>query len=180
MANIPQFNKRVPVSKQYLVTRNQALRLAPSNFTQFMKESTVYGVVVDMPMAPTVITSLACYINGAANLYFSNGTDYSGAAQRYPGVVQAARVFVSNAARFINDGNRVKTMELPNSRAHFAYILTTKGLHRLEINPLPGQRNPEEQAFFMLYQRIMRELHDAQLKDKAAGISPKQMIVPNN
>ena len=51
MANANQsFYRRVPVSKPYLVTRNQALRLSPSNFTQFMTESTIYGVVVDMPM----------------------------------------------------------------------------------------------------------------------------------
>ena len=175
--NNPSFMKRVPVSKPYLVTRNQALRLSPSNFTQFMKESTVYGVVVDMPMAPTVMTSLACYINGAANLYFSNGNDYSGAAQRYPGVVQAARIFVTNAARFISDENRVNTFELPNSRSHYAYILTTKGIHRLEINPISGQQSPGERAFMTLYQRVMGELHSAQLKDKAAGLELSETLV---
>ena len=80
---------RVPVAKDYLVTRSQALRLSASNFTQFMTKSTLYGVIVDIPMAPNLITTLACFINGAANLYFSNGGDYSGAAQRYPAVVQA-------------------------------------------------------------------------------------------
>lgn len=173
----PSFHKRVPVSKPYLLTRNQALRLSPSNFTQFMKQSTVYGVVVDMPMAPTVMTTLACYVNGAANLYFSNGKDYSGAAQRYPGVVQAARNFVSNAARFVTDENRVNTLELPNSRAHYAYILTTNGIHRLQINPLLGQQTPEERAFLNMYQRVMGELHSAQLKDKAAGIEPSETLV---
>lgn len=178
MANSnPNFLKRVPVSKPYLVTRNQALRLSPSNFTQFMKNSTVYGVVVDMPMAPTVMTTLACYINGAANLYFSNGNDYSGAAQRYPGVVQTARNFVVNAAHFVNDENRVNTMELPNSRAHYAYILTTNGLHRLEINPIIGQQTPAQRAFLSMYQRVMNELHSAQLKDKAAGIDPSETLV---
>ncbi len=173
----PSFQKRVPVSKPYLVTRNQALRLSPSNFTQFMKQSTVYGVVVDMPMAPTVMTTLACYVNGAANLYFSNGNDYSGAAQRYPGVVQATRNFVTNAMRFVTEENRVNTLELPNSRSHYAYILTTNGIHRLEINPLLGHQTPEERAFLNLYQRVMGELHSAQLKDKAAGLDPSEKIV---
>lgn len=173
----PSFNKRVPVSKPYLVTRNQALRLSPSNFTQFMKTSTVYGVVIDMPMAPTVMTTLACYINGAANLYFSNGHDYSGAAQRYPGVVQAARIFVSNAAKFVTDENRINTLELPNSRAHFAYILTTNGMHRIEINPLQGQQTPAERAFMSMYQRVMGELHAAQLKDQAAGMELTETLV---
>ena len=175
--NNPSFFKRIPVSKPYLVTRNQALRLSPSNFTQFMAQSTVYGVVVDMPMAPTVMTTLACYINGAANLYFSNGNDYSGAAQRYPGVVQATRTFVTNAARFVTEENRVKTLELPNSRAHYAYILTTNGIHRLEINPIQGQQTPEERAFLSLYQRVMGELHSAQLKDKASGMDLTETLV---
>ena len=175
----PVFNKRVPVSKPYLVTRNQALRLSPSNFTQFMKSSTVYGVVIDMPMSPTVITTLACYINGAANLYFSTGGDYSGAAQRYPGVVQAARVFVTNAAHYVNDDNKADTLELPNNRMHYAYILTTKGPHRLMLNTMPGQQTPEERAFLALYQRVMSELRSAQLTDPAAGIDPKKAIIPN-
>ena len=177
--NNPSFFKRIPVSKPYLVTRNQALRLSPSNFTQFMAQSTVYGVVVDMPMAPTVITTLACYINGAANLYFSNGEDYSGAAQRYPGVVQAARMFVSNAAHYIKDENKVSNFELPNSRLHYAYLLTTKGVYRLEINPMQGQQTAEERVFLSMYQRVMSELRSAQMKDKAAGNTPSAMLVPN-
>ncbi len=178
MAN-KQFNNRIVVSKPYLVTRNQALRLSPSNFTQFMKTSTVYGVIVDMPMAPTVITTLACYVNGAANLYFSNGTDYSGAAQRYPGVVQAARVLVNSAARYATDETRVNTLELPNTRDHLVYILTTNGIHRVTVNPLPNQQTPELRALLVLYQRVMGELHNAQMKDKAAGIDPSTLLVPN-
>lgn len=177
--NEQNFVRRVPVSKPYLVTRNQALRLPPSHFTQFMTKSTVYGVVVDMVLAPQMITTLACYINGAANLYFSRGGDYSGAAQRYPGVVQATRVFVNNAAHFINDENKVNTLELPNSRTHYAYILTTKGIHRLTISPILGQQTPEDRVFMSLYQRVMSELRAAQMKDKAAGIDPKAALIPN-
>ncbi len=173
------FMKRVPVSKPFLLTRNQALRLSPSNFTQFMKESTVYGVVVDMPMSPTVITTMACYINGAANLYFSGGGDYSGAAQRYPALVQATRIFVNNAARFVTPENKVASLELPNNRCHYAYILTTDGPHRLVLNPIAGQQTPEERAFMSMYQRVMGELRIAQMKDETAGIRPSNAIVPN-
>ncbi len=180
MANANQsFYRRVPVSKPYLVTRNQALRLAPSNFTQFMKESTIYGVVVDMPMAPTVITTLACYINGAANLYFSNGADYSGAAQRYPGVVQAARMFVSNAAHYIKDENKINTFELPNRSSAASDVYKRQGVYRMEINPIPGQQTAEERVFLAMYQRVMAELRAAQMKDKAAGNEPSAMLVPS-
>ena len=163
---------RAPVSKPYLITRNQALRISASNFTQFMTESTVYGVVVDIPMSPTLITTLACYINGAANLYFSPGGDYSGAAQRYPSVVQTARALVSNAANYIESAERAETLELPNGRAHFVYILSTGGTYRLQLNPYDPARSEQERLLIALYQRVMSELRGAQMKDKAAGIGP--------
>lgn len=166
MADNRNFSRRVPVSKTYLSTRFQALHLSPSNFTQFMKTSTVYGVVVDMPMAPTVITTLACYINGAANLYFSNGRDYSGAAQRYPGVVQAARVFVANAARYIDKLDPVSNFELPAGRTHYAYILTTSGIYRMELDSASNTGSTDERVFKNLYHRLMSELRGAQLKDQ--------------
>ena len=166
MADNRNFSRRVPVSKTYLSTRFQALHLSPSNFTQFMKTSTVYGVVVDMPMAPTVITTLACYINGAANLYFSNGRDYSGAAQRYPGVVQAARVFVANAARYIDKLEPVSNFELPAGRTHYAYILTTSGIYRMELDSASNTGSTDERVFKNLYHRLMSELRGAQLKDQ--------------
>ena len=179
MADNQNSARRVPVSKQYLTTRFQALHLSPSNFTQFMKTSTVYGVVVDMPMAPTVITTLACYINGAANLYFSNGRDYSGAAQRYPGVVQAARVFVANASNYIDKLEHVNNFELPAGRIHYAYILTTGGVYRMELDSSTATGTPEERVFKNLYHRLMNELRGAQLKDQAAGIDPAAAVKMN-
>lgn len=169
MANTNNIS-RAPVAKQYLVTRNQALRISPSNFTQFMTKSTIYGVIVDMPMAPNFITSMACYINGAANLYFSNGGDYSGAAQRYPGVVQAARILVTNAANYIEDAKKAESFALPGGRTHFVYILTTGGIYQLAINASSANTDPKQRLLMNLYQRVMGELHQAQLKDKAAGI----------
>ncbi len=162
---------RAPVAKQYLVTRNQALRISPSNFTQFMTKSTVYGVIVDMPMAPNFITTMACYINGAANLYFSNGGDYSGAAQRYPGVVQATRIFVNNAANYLEDAKRADSFAMPAGRNHFVYILTTKGVYKLEMLATSANTDPKQRLLMNLYQRVMNELHQAQLKDKAANIT---------
>ena len=177
MANqTPNFVRRVPVSKPYLVTRNQALHLSPSNFKQFMEKNDVYGVIVDMPMGGTVLTTLACYVNGAANLYFSNGNDYSGAAQRYPGVVQAARVFVSNAATMIEGLTPTKTLELPINNRHYAYILTTHGIYRLDLESNTNTGTPQERVFKTLYHRVMGELRSAQMKDSANGIDPKAAL----
>ena len=168
--------RKMPVSKPYLVTRHQALHLSPSNFTQFMTQSTVYGVVVDMPMARNITTTLACYINGAANLYFSPGGDYSGAAQRYPSVVQTARAFVSAAANYIENTPKAATLELPSAGVHYAYILSTGGIYRLELHPFDAQRSERDRVFIALYQRVMNELRGAQMKDKAAGIDPNAAV----
>ncbi len=177
MPNAP-FARPVAVCKEYLLTRNQALNLSASNFTQFMTKSTVYGVVVDMPMGTDLITSLACYINGAANLYFSKGGDYSGAAQRYSSVAQAARVFVTHAADYVEGLQTTTSQELPSGRVHFAYILSTKGKYRLELIPLSTNTDQSQRIFMNLYQHVMGELRNAQLKDKAAGIDMRASIVP--
>ncbi len=160
---------RVPVSKEYLKTRSQALRLSPSNFTQFLTENTLYGVIVDMPMSPTVITTMACFVNGAANLYFSNGADYSGAAQRYPAVVQATRLFVNNAAHYLEDAEPANSFELPMAHTHYVYFLTTGGAYRMAIKSTQANQNPKERALMQLYQRVMGELRTAQMKDRAAN-----------
>ncbi len=165
------------MSKPYLTTRMHALRLSPSNFTQFMTESTTFGVVVDMPMGRDVITTLACYVNGAANLYFSNGTDYSGAAQRYPGVVQAARVLVAYASKMITEEMpKVKNLELPSGRLHFVYILTSGGIYRLEVDHSAANTDPQQRGLINLYQRLMGELRSAQMKDKKDNISPNAAL----
>ena len=169
------FARRIPVSKPYLTTRLQALRLPASHFTQFMTESTVYGVIVDMPMGQNIITTLATYVNGAANLYFSNGGDYSGAAQRYPGVVQAARACVNFASQMIDENTpKADTLELPGGRLHFVYILTTGGIYRLELDHSAANTDPKERTFMNQYQRVLGELRAAQMKDQAAGIDPKK------
>ncbi|MCQ2434524.1 MAG: hypothetical protein MJ062_04740 [Oscillospiraceae bacterium] len=160
---------RAPVAKNYLVTRNQALRISPSNFTQFMTKNTIYGVIIDMPMAANFITTMACFVNGAANLYFSNGNDYSGAAQRYPGVVQATRVFVSNIANYLDDAQKVTSYPLPAGRTHFVYILTTGGVYKLELDSTSANQDQKQRILMNLYQRVMNELHQAQMKDKAAN-----------
>ena len=176
MADNNAFARRIPVSKPYLTTRMHALRISPSNFTQFMTESTVYGVVVDMPMSASVITTLVAYVNGAANLYFSNGTDYSGAAQRYPGVVQAARALVVNAAKMITDDMpKATTLELPSGRYHYAYILTTGGIYRFALDHSAANIDPQERGLINLYQRLMGELRLAQMKDRKEGVDPMKI-----
>lgn len=73
---------RYSVTPKYLMTRNQAINFPPSFFKLPLKKNDVYGVVIDIPMSSQILATMVCFINGAANLYFNNGTEYSGAAQK--------------------------------------------------------------------------------------------------
>ena len=64
---------RYMVTEKYIVTRGTALHFPPKIFGKLVtSKDTIYGVVVDMPMSPTLLGTLVMYINGAANLYFNN------------------------------------------------------------------------------------------------------------
>ena len=72
---------RYPVTQKYLMTRNQALNFPIDFFKGNFRKNDVYGVVIDLPMPNNVLSTMVCFINGAANLYFNNGGEYTGAAQ---------------------------------------------------------------------------------------------------
>ena len=100
---------RYMVTEKYIVTRGTALHFPPKIFGKLVtSKDTIYGVVVDMPMSPTLLGTLVMYINGAANLYFNNGAEYIGAAQKYQTVAQPARIAVASAPRLLPEA--VKTM----------------------------------------------------------------------
>ena len=104
---------RYPVTQKYLMTRGQALNF-PANFFQAnFKKNDVYGVVIDIPMPGNVLTTMVCFINGAANLYFNNGGEYSGASQRYRNLVQAAHTLVANAGQLLPKAEKTKMYDLP-------------------------------------------------------------------
>lgn len=160
---------RYMVTEKYIVTRGTALHFPPKIFGKLVKDdNTVYGVVVDMPMSPTVLCSAVFYINGAANLYFNNGSEYIGAAQRYQTVAQPARVAVASAAHILGEATRTKKFDLPNAQHHFIYLLTKKGIYKkeLKLSNLPNE-SKEMQTFFYLCQQVMGALRNAQVKDRS-------------
>lgn len=160
---------RYPVCKEYIITRGKALTFSPDHFKGIeIGNDTVYGVVIDMPMGPQLLTTLVCFINGAANLYFNRGGDYSGAAQRYPSVVQNTRAFVLNADQFVGMAQKVNQFDLPHQRAHYVHFLTKNGIYKLEINPNELQTDEKRRLLYAMYQRVMSELRTSQLKDNAA------------
>jgi hypothetical protein len=136
---------------------------------QFMKEdSKVYGVVVDMPLAPKVLGSLVCFVNGAANLYFNMGGGVVGPSQRYRAVAHAARTLVLSAEQALPICEKVKGFDLPVGKFHYVYLLTRNGVYRTSIIPEELTENDTmKRMLFFCYQSVMSEIRTAQLKDEA-------------
>ncbi|MCD7811433.1 MAG: hypothetical protein LUG91_06245 [Ruminococcus sp.] len=159
---------RYAVTQSYLMTRGQAINFPVSFFKMNLKKDDVYGVVVDIPMSPQILATMVCFVNGAANLYFNNGTEYSGAAQRYRNLVQASYALVANAGTVLKKGTKVKSYDLPTGRSHNIYLLTKGGIYRIVLRPgLIPESEPELRSFYVLYQRVLNEIRNCQLKDEA-------------
>ena len=117
---------RYMVTEKYIVTRGTALHFPPKIFGKLVtSKDTIYGVVVDMPMSPTLLGTLVMYINGAANLYFNNGAEYIGAAQKYQTVAQPARIAVASAPRLLPEAVKTTATDLPNAQHHYCLLYTS-------------------------------------------------------
>lgn len=162
-----------PVTPGYLATRNSALHIPPVQFSNMkFKPNEVYGVVIDIPMGNTILVSMVCFINGAANLYFNNGNEYTGASMKYKSVVQAARNLVVNATALKETCKRTSQFPLPVAGKHYVYMLTKRGIFKTEVDPRTIQEDTKEKrAVYYLYQQVMGALRIAQLRD--AGNLPE-------
>ena len=157
------------VTEKYLLTRGADLQLPAKQFQSFIHDkNTIYGMVIDMPMNPALLCSLVVYINGAANVYFNNGAEYSGAAQRYQTVVQPAQLLMANASRILGEAKKTKQFDLPVGPTHHIFLITQNGIYKKSVLPAHiFQESKDMQSIFALYQRVMAALHTAQLKDRA-------------
>jgi ATP adenylyltransferase/5',5'''-P-1,P-4-tetraphosphate phosphorylase II len=160
---------RFNVTQKYLMTRGQAIGFPYQPFTQFIKgKNDVYGVVIDIPMSADVLTTLVCFINGAANIYFNNGGEYTGAAQKYRNLVQASHTLVANAGQLLPKCKKTKQFDLPKGRTNNIFLLTRSGVYAAQIQA--GAIPEEEQelrSIYVLYQRVLNEIRTCQLKDEA-------------
>lgn len=156
-----------PVTPKYLQTRSSALHIPPGQFSGIkFKPDEVYGVVIDIPMGPAVLATMVCFINGAANLYFNNGAEYTGASTRYKSVVQAARNLVVNATPLKAQGKRTSAFPLPVGGKHFVYLMTKRGTFKAELDPRALTENDKEKrVVYYLYQQVMGALRLAQMRD---------------
>lgn len=163
------------VTEKYLSIRNTALRFPAKSLGKFA-QTPVYGVVIDIPMSPTLLCTLVAYANGACNLYFNNGADYTGAALRHQTVIQPARLLVGNCVQLLStDAKPTKTYPLPMGRQHYVYLLTKKGIYKREIDPVNVRQDTKEaQTIYILYQQLMQVMRSAQLKDRNSGAENNQ------
>ena len=159
------------VTPEYLATRNAALHIPPAQFKNIkFKPDEVYGIVVDIPMGPSILTTMVCFINGAANLYFNAGGEYTGASTRYKGVVQAARNLVVNSNPLKEISKRTSSFPLPTSGTHYVYMLTKRGVYKAEIQPRAmTEADKEKRVVYYLYQQVMSALRTAQMRDAQGG-----------
>ena len=159
---------RYNVTQKYLMTRAQAINFPANFFNATFKKDQVFGVVIDIPMSSEVLTTMVCFINGAANIYFNNGGEYTGASMKYRNLVQAAHTLVANSGDVLKDCEKTKMFDLPKGRTHNVFLLTKGGIYKTQINSgyLPEDK-PELRSFYVLYQRVLSEIRSCQLKDDA-------------
>ena len=159
---------RYSVTQKYLMTRGQAINFPAQYFNTNFKRDEVYGVVIDIPMAADVLTTMVCFINGAANLYFNNGGEYSGASQKYRNLVQAAHNLVANAGQLVPKAVKTTKYDIPTGRTNYIFLLTRGGVYKAEIQAgLIPETEPEKRTSYVLYQRVLNELRNCQLRDDA-------------
>ena len=163
--------ERYTASQKYIVARGKSLTFPAAPFKKELKDKQVYGVVVDIPMSPTVLATMVCFINGSANMYFNLGGEFVNAASRYRGVAQAAYDFVKNASDYLGCCEKTTQFDMPTAGKNFVYFLTKSGVYKTVITPnaIPADDDDRRKINFFT-NRVMSELRTAQLKDKAAGI----------
>ena len=139
------------------MTRGQAINFPAKFFNANFKKNDVFGVVIDIPMSSDVLTTMVCFINGAANLYFNNGGEYTGASQRYRNLVQATHTLVANAGQLLPKCEKTNKFDLPVDRTSNIFLLTNKAHARRILAAL-------------IHHHIQQLRHSVLIVDKVAPI----------
>lgn len=113
----------------YESERNLALSITPQQLKLNIPadQTFVYGVIMDWNTGDKVVT-LASYITGAANLYFSSGGGIKGAGKN-ANVGEAAVRFVDAAQGFIDSALPVGIFDVPAKDCVRFYLLTNKHVY---------------------------------------------------
>lgn len=157
------------VTEKYLSIRNTALHFPAKQMKEHAR-TPVYGMVIDIPMGPTLLCTLVAYANGACNMYFNNGAEFVGAALRHQTVIQPTRLLVGNGIQLLEEAKAVKAFPLPMGREHHVYLLTPKGIHMRAIDPMNVRQDSKAaQTIYILYQQLLQVMRSAQMKDRTTG-----------
>ena len=88
--------------------------------------------------------------------------------QKYRNLVQATHNMVANANILVPKCEKVKSYDIPRGRIHNIFLLTRSGIYKTELHPgVIPETEPEKRTFYVLYQRVLNELRNCQLKDDA-------------
>jgi len=112
----------------YTGVRDLALSVTPSQLKLLIPDTQnlVYGVVMDCNLGNGIVT-LAAYITGAANIYFSHGERKTGGGKN-PEVGEAAVEFVTTAQHYINRAIQAPAQLPPDNCVRF-HLLTNHGIY---------------------------------------------------
>ena len=69
---------------------------------------------------------------------------------------------------FAKKAELTKQFDLPRGKTQFVYLLTKGGIYKAEFRPgVIPETEPEMRTVYVLYQRVLAELRNCQLKDEA-------------
>ena len=67
---------------------------------------------------------------------------------------------------------KVKSFDMPVGKTHYIHLLTKKGVYKTTIEPSKiAELEMPKRIVFSLYQQVLSEIRNCQLKDQAAGIN---------
>ena len=169
-------NRRTPADRygaceQYLMPRLKALTLTPAALNiKLTADDQAYGVIVDIPMGPSLLGTLICLPNGSVSLYFNNGESVTGYSAKYPAVAQSCRTLLLSIGQVLPACRRSSEFDLPIPNQHNLHILTRKGVYKTVIVPSDLEKDGNKlcKYAFFLYQNVMTQMNNAQLKERAA------------
>lgn len=157
------------VTENYIASRAAAFQIKgdifgikPEHFDQ------VYGVIVDIPLSPIVMGTLICYINGAVNLFFNDGSQVPrDALLNRTDVAKIGQAFVIASQNAFESAEKINSYPLPTSRVHYVYLLTGGGILRHTIDPQSVNTNPAKKKLYVSYSAVMDVLKEVNIKNAA-------------
>jgi hypothetical protein len=147
---------------EYESQRKLALSVTPAELKLAIphSETLVYGVVMDWDIGDAMVT-IAAYITGAANMYFSTGGGKSGGGKK-PAVGEAAVDFVTTAQHYLDKATTNVSTSLPAKGFVRFYFLTNQRTFMLEERTEKLENSSSE--FFSLFQKgndIVNAMHSS-------------------